>query len=97
MRAPLHGISVGARDPGRKTDAEQSTPLPSISLRRVSGVCACVLGELRPHGPWSHGKFMEWEYFIFLSYLEHTLMHCYLVRLALQDSGPLARYPAATR
>lgn len=24
-------------------------------------------------------------------------MHCYLVRPALQDSGPLARYPAATR
>lgn len=25
------------------------------------------------------------------------LMHCYLVRPALQDSGPLARYPAATK
>lgn len=75
---------------------------PMLSKARICppsryAVCADVHGELRPHGPWSHGKLMGWEYFIFLSYLEHTLMHCYLVRLALQDSGPLARYPAATR
>lgn len=76
--------------------------IPMLSKARICppsryAVCADVHGELRPHGPWSHGKLMGWEYFIFLSYLEHTLMHCYLVRLALQDSGPLARYPAATR
>lgn len=50
---------------------------PMLSKARLCppsrfAVCAGVLGELRPHGPWSHGKLMEWEYSIFLSYLEHT-------------------------
>lgn len=33
VRAPMHGIYDPAQHPGRPTDAEQSTPLPSISLR----------------------------------------------------------------
>ena len=88
----MHGMSVPAQHPGRQTDAEQSTPLPSVSQSRYAAA-PCVHGEIRTHGPWSHGKLVEWECFIYFSPSRalNTLMHCYLVRLALQDSGPLAR------
>lgn len=62
---PLHGICVPARHPGRQIDAEQSTPLPSISLR---GVCRRAWRTT----PACHGKLMGWECSIFLSYLEQT-------------------------
>lgn len=55
-----------------------------------------VHGKLRTHRPQSHSELMEWEYSIFLSYLEHA--YALLPRSACPAGlGAASTVPAATR
>lgn len=86
---PMHNISVPVQHPGRQTDADQSKPLPSISLRSAwQSTHAWALKPQRADGGGNT---------LFSSRTLNMLMHCYPARLVLQNSGPLARYPAAAR